>query len=94
MAIFVFGDEYQSDNFDGFLKEVDRGVARRTAEGASLRIHAIGFWNQGYEALGVPSSASSRNFGILMRELTRRHQGRIPCAASQASAFSDFHGET
>ena len=75
MAIFVFGDEYQSDNFDGFLKEVDRGVARRTAGGASLRIHAIGFWNQGYEELGVPSSASSRNFGILMRELTRRHQG-------------------
>lgn len=76
MAIFVFGDEYQSDDFDGFLREVDRGVANRTAGGASLRIHAIGFWNQGFEEGGGASfSASSRDFGILMRELTRRHQG-------------------
>ena len=76
MAIFVFGDEYQSDDFDGFLKEVDRGVAARTAGGAALRIHAVGFWNQGFEeGGGVPFAASSRNFGILMRELTRRHQG-------------------
>ena len=76
MAIFVFGDEYQSDDFGGFLKEVDRGVAARTAGGAALRIHAVGFWNQGFEeGGGVPFAASSRNFGILMRELTRRHQG-------------------
>ena len=76
MAIFVFGDEYQSDNFDEFLKEVDRGVAARTLGGASLRIHAIGFWNQGFEeGGGIPFAASSRDFGILMRELTRRHQG-------------------
>ena len=76
MAIFVLGDEYQSDDFDGFLEEVDRGVATRTFGGASLRIHAIGFWNQGFEAIGgADSSASSRNFGILMRELSRRHQG-------------------
>lgn len=76
MAIFVFGDEYESNDFDEFLEEVDRGVATRTVGGASLRIHAIGFWNQGFEVdPGVPFSASSRNFGILMRELTRRHQG-------------------
>ena len=76
MAIFVFGDEYESDEFDGFLREVDRGVAARTAGGASLRIHAVGFWNQDFEeGSGVAFSASSRNFGILMRELTRRHQG-------------------
>ena len=76
MAIFVFGDEYESNDFGGFLKEVDRGVSARTAGGASLRIHAIGFWNQSFEeGSGAPFSASSRNFGILMRELTRRHQG-------------------
>lgn len=76
MAIFVLGDEYQSDDFDDFLKEVARSVATRTLGGASLRIHAIGFWNQGFEeGGGVPFAASSRDFGILMRELTRRHQG-------------------
>ena len=76
MAIFVIGDEYQSDDFNGFLEEVDRSVATRTLGGAALRIHAIGFWNQGFEeGSGIAFSASSRNFGILMRELTRRHQG-------------------
>ncbi len=74
MAIFVLGDEYQSNDFDGFLNKVDQGVARRSAGAGTLRIHAIGFWNQIPEQ-NVAFSASSRNFGILMRELTRRHQG-------------------
>ncbi len=77
MAIFVVGDEYQSDDFDGFLDAVDSSVARRDVGRGALRIHAIGFWNQGLEQGfgGGYFAASTRNFAILMRELTHRHQG-------------------
>ncbi len=68
MAIFVFGDDYAGDDFDTFLNRIDRSVASaRTTEG-SFRIHAIGFSNEGI-------SDSPLNFGVLMRELTRRHGG-------------------
>ena len=68
MAIFVFGDDYAGDDFDGFLQRVDRGVRSRGVGEGTLRIHAIGFSN--ISAAGTPL-----HFSVLMRELTRRHQG-------------------
>ncbi len=68
MAIFVFGDDYAGDDFDGFLNRVDRAVASAEAGRGAFRIHAIGFSNEGV-------AGSPLNFGILMRELTRRHEG-------------------
>ena len=68
MAIFVFGDDYAGSDFDGFLNRVDRAVAAAGAGRGALRIHAIGFSNEGV-------AGSPLNFGMLMRELTRRHEG-------------------
>ena len=68
MAIFVFGDDYAGTDFDGFLNRVDRAVASARAGRGTFRIHAIGFSNEGV-------AGSPLNFGMLMRELTRRHEG-------------------
>ena len=68
MAIFVFGDDYAGSDFDGFLNRVDRAVASARAGRGAFRIHAIGFSNEGV-------AGSPLNFGMLMRELTRRHEG-------------------
>ena len=68
MAIFVFGDDYAGSDFDGFLDRVDRSVASARAGRGTFRIHAIGFSNESV-------AGSPLNFGMLMRELTRRHQG-------------------
>ena len=68
MAVFVFGDDYAASDFDGFLNRVDRSVASARAGHGTFRIHAIGFSNEGV-------AGSPLNFGMLMRELTRRHEG-------------------
>jgi len=68
MAIIVFGDDYEGSDFDGFLRRVDRAVASQTVLQGSFRIHAIGFSNECV-------SNAPFNFAVLMRELTRRHQG-------------------
>ena len=68
MAIFVFGDDYASNDFDGFLQRVDKATASRSIGRGSFRIHAIGFSNEGLATRPL-------NFGVLMRELTRRHRG-------------------
>lgn len=68
MAVFVFGDDYAGSDFDGFLDRVDRSVASARAGRGTFRIHAVGFSNEGV-------ASSPLNFGMLMRELTRRHQG-------------------
>jgi len=68
MALFVFGDDYAGTDFDNFLDRVDRAVASAQAGKGAFRIHAIGFSNEGV-------AGSPLNFGMLMRELTRRHQG-------------------
>ncbi len=68
MAIFVFGDDYAGTDFDAFLNRVDRSVASARTTDGSFRIHAIGFSNEGV-------SESPLGFGVLMRELTRRHAG-------------------
>ena len=68
MAVFVFGDDYAGSDFDGFLNRVDRSVASARAGHGTFRIHAIGFSNEGV-------AGSPLNFGMLMRELTRRHEG-------------------
>ena len=68
MAVFVFGDDYAGSDFDGFLDRVDRAVASARTGRGTFRIHAIGFSNEGV-------AASALNFGMLMRELTRRHEG-------------------
>ena len=68
MAIFVFGDDYASNDFDAFLNRIDRAVASARTAAGSFRIHAIGFSNEGV-------SGSPLNFGVLMRELTHRHAG-------------------
>ena len=68
MAVFVFGDDYAGSDFDGFLNRVDGSVASASAGRGTFRIHAIGFSNEGV-------AGSPLNFGMLMRELTRRHEG-------------------
>ena len=68
MAIFVFGDDYAGSDFDDFIDRVDRSVASARAGRGTFRIHAIGFSNEGM-------AGSPLNFGMLMRELTRRHEG-------------------
>ena len=95
MAIFVFGDEYQSDDFDEFLKEVDRGVAARTLGGASLRIHAIGFWNQGFEARwGCSFRCVVTQFRHLDARTHPPSSRRILGVAGWESAASGLRGET
>ena len=68
MAIFVFGDDYAGNDFDAFLNRIDRAVASARAGEGSFRLHAIGFSNEGI-------ASTPLNFGVLMRELTRRHAG-------------------
>ena len=91
MAIFVFGDDYQEasffvsgndhqeTDFDGFLDRVERGARSQGVGAGTLRIHAIGF--SSCLAL-VPVS-----FAVLMRELTRRHQGAFLALPHQESPW-------
>ena len=86
MAIFVFGDDYQGTNFDGFLNRVEQGLHSQGVGAGTLRIHAIGFSN-----IGV--FANQLNFAVLMRELTRRHQGAflaLPEQDTEWRSFPDF----
>ena len=86
MAIFVFGDDYQGTSFNGFLNQVEQGVRSQGVGAGTLRIHAIGFSNIG--ASGAPL-----NFAVLMRELTRRHQGAflaLPEEHAEWRSFPDF----
>ncbi len=68
MAIVVVGDDYQGASFQGVLDQIDQKVRSESIKEGELRIHAIGFWNR-------ESVASPENFGVLMRELTRRNNG-------------------
>lgn len=78
MAIFVFGDDYQGTDFDGFLDRVERGVRSQGVGAGTLRIHAIGFSN-------ICNPASPLNFSVLMRELTRRYQGAFLALPQQGT---------
>ena len=67
MAVFVFGDDYNGKVFDSFLEQIELVIKRKRVNEGALRIHAVGFFES---SLGNPA-----NFSILMRELTRQHQG-------------------
>ena len=81
MAIFIFGDDYQGTDFDGFLDRVERGVRSQGVGAGTLRIHAIGFSNI------CNPHAIPLNFSVLMRELTRRYQGAFLALPQQGRAW-------
>ena len=70
MAIFVFGDDFSDRvDLDGYIREIESISKSSSIDENTLRIHAIGFANAGsmvYSELRV---------AVLMRELTRRHNG-------------------
>ena len=68
MAVIVIGDDYSGISFDGFLNKIDGIVTSAGVGGGTLRIHAVGLWND-------HMANSSLNFSVLMRELTRRYDG-------------------
>ena len=83
MAVFVFGDDYQGSDFDGFLDSVDAVVRRNQVSEGSLRIHGIAFSNP-IPGFGV---ASPMGFSILMRELTSRNNGAFLALPQQGAPY-------
>lgn len=69
MAVFVFGDDYVGTDYEPFLDAVQAGVARHASGGGALRIHAFGFRSPAVD------STQRLKYAILMRELTRHHDG-------------------
>lgn len=72
MAVFVLGDDYPSNNFGGYFRELDGIIARNRVKDGSFRLHGVAFSNFGFMGFMVSSPI---NYIILMRELTKRYDG-------------------
>ena len=69
MAVFIFGDDFSENvDLDQYIKEIELIAKSGAINADSLRIHAFGFANRG-------SVYSELRVAVLMRELTRRHNG-------------------
>ncbi len=81
MAIVVVGDEYSDQRFTGLLGEIENKVTSRDIAEGSLRIHALGFWNDVGE--------TGDHFGVLMRALTERYNGAFVAYEETSFPFMD-----
>ena len=68
MAVFVFGDDYATSEFGGFVDSIDQVVTDRGVAEGTLRIHGVAYRN-------YYGTASQLNYATLMRELSLRYDG-------------------
>lgn len=73
ISLFVFGDEFTGISIQAVLDEVERINPRNEDGRRPVRIHAVGFPTQLLDSGAI--SPSGMQFALLMRELTRQHDG-------------------
>ncbi|MFU8876679.1 MAG: hypothetical protein ACNA7E_00950 [Wenzhouxiangellaceae bacterium] len=73
ISLFVFGDEFTGISIQAVLDEVERLNPRNADGRRQVRIHAVGFPTQLRDSGAI--SPSGMQFALLMRELTRQHDG-------------------
>jgi len=73
ISLYVFGDEFTGVSAQRVLNSVEQINPRGPDGKRRVRIHAVGFPTQLVENVGI--SQSGIRFALLMRELTRAHDG-------------------